>query len=110
MDEMGYVLKIYEVFRDLGEDKAKTLAEVIEYLENQKAVTSQELKETELALIKEIEQVRKDLKETELKLTKEIEQVRKELKEIKADFIKWSFLFWLGQIGVVVTLIKLFFQ
>ena len=78
---MGYALKIYEAFRDLGEDKASVLAEFVEYVESRKSATSEELKETELRLQKEIEQVRKELKETELKLQKEIEQVRKELKE-----------------------------
>jgi predicted nucleic acid-binding Zn-ribbon protein len=79
--KMGYALKIYEAFRDLGEDKASALAEFVEYVESRKSATSEELKETELRLQKEIEQVRKELKETELKLQKEIEQVRKELKE-----------------------------
>ena len=111
---MGYAVKVYATFRDLGEDKAKLLAEVVEYLESQKAATSEELKETELRLSKEIEQtrleieqVRKELKETELKLSKEIEQVRKEIKEAKVDFIKWSFLFWVGQIGVIAAFLKL---
>ena len=89
---MGYALKIYEAFRDLGEDKASILAEFVEYVETRKAATSEELKETELKLQagieetglklwKETGQLRKELKETELKLQKEIEQVRKELKE-----------------------------
>ena len=78
---MGYALKIYEAFRDLGEDKASVLAEFVEYVESRKSATSEELKETELKLQKEIEQVKKELKETEFRLQKEIEQVRKEVKE-----------------------------
>jgi DNA anti-recombination protein RmuC len=67
-----------------------------------------ELKETELKLSKEIEQVRAELKETELKLSKEIEQVRAELKvEIArshASLLKWSFLFWASQLGAILLL------
>ncbi len=115
---------MYEAFRDLGEDKAKILAEFVEYVESKKAATSEELRETELRLQGEIEQVRKELRETELRLQKEIEgvrleieQVRKELKETelrlqkeiegvkveiqrtRADIIKWMIVFWAGQLA-----------
>ena len=129
---MGYALKIYEAFRDLGEEKASILAEFVEYMESRKAATTQELKETELRLQKgieevrkelketelklqkeieqvklEVEEVRKELKETELRLQKEIEQVRKEISETKASLIKWMFLFWTGQLIGVAGLLKL---
>ena len=129
---MGYALKIYEAFRDLGEEKASILAEFVEYMESRKAATTQELKETELRLQKGIEQVRleveevrkelketelrlqkgieevrKELKETELRLQKEIEQVRKEISETKASLIKWMYLFWTGQLIGVAGLLKL---
>ena len=129
---MGYALKIYEAFRDLGEEKASILAEFVEYMESRKAATTQELKETELRLQKGIEQVRleveevrkelketelrlqkgteevrKELRETELRLQKEIEQVRKEISETKASLIKWMFLFWTGQLIGVAGLLKL---
>ena len=86
---MGYALKIYEAFRDLGEEKASILAEFVEYMESRKAATTQELKETEL------------------RLQKEIEQVRKEISETKASLIKWMFLFWTGQLIGVAGLLKL---
>jgi len=122
---MGYAVKIYEAFRYLGEDKASILAEFVEYVESRKSATSQELKETELKLTKEIEQVRKELKETELRLQQEIEQVRleveqvrkelketelkltKEISETKATIVKWMFLFWTGQLIAVAGLLKL---
>ena len=133
---MGYAVKIYEAFRDLGEDKAAILAEFVEYVESRKAATSQELRETELRLqaeieqvrlelTKEIEQTRKELKETELRLQKEIEQVRleltreieqvrleveqvrREISETKATLVKWMFLFWTGQLVAIAGLLKL---
>jgi Rps23 Pro-64 3,4-dihydroxylase Tpa1-like proline 4-hydroxylase len=134
---MGYALKIYEAFREYGEEKARILAEAFEELEKRypqilDMATKKDLTETELKLTKEIEeirlgveqvrkemkevelrlqgeieQVRKELKETELKLTKEIEQVRREISETKASLVKWMFLFWTGQIIAFAGLLKL---
>jgi multidrug resistance efflux pump len=77
--------------------RARVIAEAFEVLESRyphlpDLATRQNLSETELRLVKEIEQtraelkldveqVRAELKEIELKLVKEIEQVRAELKE-----------------------------
>jgi len=112
---MGYAVKIYSAFKDLGEEKARILAEFAEYVESQKAATSEELKGTELRLQKEIELVRKELKETELRLRKEIEQVRLEVEQVKtkieetkAGLIKWMFVFWVGQVAAIASLIKWF--
>ena len=127
---MGYALKIYEAFREYGEEKARILAEAFEELEKRypqilDMVTKRDLTETELKLTKEIEQVRKEMKEMELRLQGEIEQVRKEMKELelrlqkeieqvrreisetKASLVKWMFLFWTGQIIAFAGLLKL---
>ena len=42
---MGYALKVYQEFLDLGEAKAAVLADFIEYIENQRAVSVEELKD-----------------------------------------------------------------
>ena len=130
---MGYALKIYEAFREYGEEKARVLAEAFEELEKRypqtlNMTTRQDLSEAELKLTKEIEQVRleveetrKEVKETELKLIKEIEQVRleftKEIEEVrleieqtKSSLIKWMFVFWTGQIVAIAGLLKLFLR
>ncbi len=65
--------------------RARVIAEAFEMLESRyphlpDLATRQNLSETELKLLKEIELVRAELKETELRLAKEIEQVRAELK------------------------------
>ena len=116
---MGYALKIYEAFREYGEEKARILAEAFEELEKRypqilDMATRKDLSETELKLTKEIEQVRleltkeiegvrleveevrKELKETELKLTKEIEQV-------KFSTIKWIVALIGGQTVVLIS-------
>ena len=127
---MGYALKIYEAFREYGEEKARILAEAFEELEKRypqilDMATRKDLSETELKLTKEIEQVRleltkeiegvrleveevrKELKETELKLTKEIEQVRleltKEIEQVKFSTIKWIVALIGGQTVVLIS-------
>jgi predicted phage-related endonuclease len=87
---MGYALKIYEAFREYGEEKARVLAEAFEELEKRYTqildmATKRDLSETELRLIKEIEATRKEIKELELKLTKEVEQVRLEVEEVRKE-------------------------
>lgn len=73
--------------------RAKAITEAFEMLESRyphlhDLATRQNLSETELRLIKEIEQVRAELKETELRLIKEIEQVRANLKETELKLSK----------------------
>ncbi len=77
--------------RDLSETELRLVKE-IEQLRGEFAKETEqirgEIKETELRLVKQIEQVRAELKETELKLTNEIEQVRAELKETELKLTK----------------------
>ncbi|MBN2701816.1 MAG: hypothetical protein JXR29_10245 [Methylothermaceae bacterium] len=117
---MPSVIDLYEKLASATDDKAraKIIAEAFEALEERypnlsDTVTRTDLSETELRLIKEIEQVRADL-------TKEIEQVRAELKgdiervraELKVDLantraniLVWSFVFWLTQFSAILILI-----
>ncbi len=112
--------------------RAKIIAEAFEMLEARyphlpDLATRQNLSETELKLIKEIEQVRleltreieqvrAELKETELKLVKEIEQVKHETEQVRAELkvdiararaniLQWSFVFWLTQFGAIALLL-----
>jgi methyl-accepting chemotaxis protein len=82
---MGYALKIYEAFEELGKERAAILAEFVEYMESRRAATSEEVRESELRLQKEIEQVRKEVKEVELRLRGEIEQVRLEVEQVRKE-------------------------
>jgi len=116
---MGYALKIYEVFREYGEEKARVLAEAFEALEKRypqilDVATRRNLSETELKLIKEIEgvrleveEVRKEIKEIELKFTREVA-------DVKSSTIKWIVGLIGGQTIVLVitifTLLKIFVE
>ena len=128
---MGYALKIYEAFEELGKERAAILAEFVEYMESRRAATSEEVRESELRLQKEIEQVRKEMKEVELRLRGEIEQVRKEVKEVelrlrkeieqvrlevgkvrlevervRSSLVKWMFIFWTGQVIAIMGILR----
>jgi DNA anti-recombination protein RmuC len=97
---MTSVVALYDALTTAPDDRARArlIAEAFERLEERyphlaDLVTQGYLRESELRLQKEIEQVRADLRITELRLQKEIEQVRADLKadieqgrvELKAD-------------------------
>jgi len=103
---MGYALKIYEAFEELGKERASILAEFVEYMESKRAATSEEVRESELRLQKEIEQVRKEVKEVELRLRGEIEQVRLEVERVKSSLVKWMFIFWIGQVIAIIGILR----
>jgi len=79
------------------EEKSKIIAEIIDefdknYPDLKYHATKSDVKESELKLIKEIEQIRKEIKEVEAKLQKEIKEVennlQKEIKEVELRFSK----------------------
>ncbi len=96
---MSSVIDLYERLSTAEDEKARAriVAEAFEALEARyphlsETATRTDLSETELRLIKEIEQVRTEtekvraeLSETELRLTKEIEQVRAETEKVRSD-------------------------
>ncbi|MDQ7032882.1 MAG: DUF1542 domain-containing protein [Desulfonauticus sp.] len=103
-------LKYHATKQDVTETELRLIKEIEK--------VRKEIKEVELKLTREIEDVRKEIKEVELKLTREIEDVRKEIKEIdlkltreiketKSTLIKWSFGFWISQLGVLLSIVFL---
>ncbi len=105
---------LINMFNEYGQGQKE---DVIEAVEQRFEKTVVQVK-SELKI--EIEQVKSELKieieqvKAELKI--EIEQVKAELKidiarveikleQIKTDLIRWLFLFWIGQMGVVIGLI-----
>jgi DNA repair exonuclease SbcCD ATPase subunit len=99
------IIKAILTNNTLSEDKkSEIIAEIMEefqktYPDLQYHATKADVKETELKLVKEIEDTRKeikeveaklakDIREVELKLTQEIENTRKEIKEVEAKLTK----------------------
>ncbi len=104
---MSSSVALYEALTTAPDDRARArvIAEAIERLEERyphlpDLVTQGHLRETELRLQKEIEQVRGEIRETELRLQKEIVQV-------KADLLKWLVPLMFAQVAAIAALVKL---
>ncbi|MCI4624618.1 MAG: hypothetical protein L3V56_01515 [Candidatus Magnetoovum sp. WYHC-5] len=50
---------------------------------------------------------KEDLLKLELTLRAEIEKSRIEIEKSKSDLLRWMFIFWASQIGLIIALIKL---
>jgi len=98
-------LKYHATKNDVTETELRLTKEIEETRKEIEEVRK-EIKEVEFKLSMEIEEVRKEIKEVELRLTKEIKELdvklSKEIKETKAVMIKWSFLFWISQMGALL--------
>ena len=64
--------------------------------------------------LRKLEQAKSELKDEINKVDKRLEQVKSELKtdiaNVKADLIKWMFIFWAGQVititGILIAFLK----
>ena len=65
---------------------------------------------TEAAILTVEEKFERRLTEEISKLDKRINELDKNMSENKADIIKWMFIFWAGQIGILVAVLDLFFK
>jgi len=127
---------LYEALTSAPDERARArvIAEAFERLEERyphlpDLATQAHLRETELRLHKEIEQIRADLKadieqvraelkadieqvraelrETELRIQKEIEVVRREIVQVKVDLLKWLVPLMFAQVAAIAALVKL---
>ena len=82
-------IELYEILKEkIGEKEAKTLVEYIE--------TKVDKKFDE----------KKDILATKI----DIEGLRTEIQKMKADIIKWMFLFWIGQLASLIAILQIFFR
>jgi hypothetical protein len=44
------------------------------------------------------------------KINAEFSRVRQEMAEMKADLIRWMFIFWVGQLGAILGILFAFFR
>jgi hypothetical protein len=51
-----------------------------------------------------------DIAKVKYKLGKEISEVKADITESKADTIKWMFIFWIGQVAVMLGIVLLFLK
>ncbi len=98
---------LYEALTTAPDDRARArvIAEAIERLEERyphlpDLATQGHIREAELRLQKEIEQIHAKLRETELRLQKEIAHV-------KLDLLKWMVPLMFAQVAAIAALVKL---
>lgn len=89
-------IELYEILKaKVGEKEAKTL---VEYIEAKVEKKFEEKKDT-LATKEDIHN---------LKI--EIEEIRTDMQKMKAEIIKWMFLFWIGQLASLIAILQIFFK
>jgi hypothetical protein len=122
---MNSSVALYEALTSAPDERARArvIAEAFERLEERyphlpELATQGHVRESELRLQKEIEEVRAELKldieqvrgalrESELRLLKEIEQVRGEVARTKVDLLKWIVPLMFAQVAAIAALVKL---
>lgn len=111
------IISIPKLLREkLGDEGTDALVHVLN--ENEKELKSSIIEfaaqRFEQTLTREIAGVRVELAESEKRfdkrLTEEIADLGGRIDKSKSDTIKWMFLFWIGQIGVVLGFILTVFK
>lgn len=86
-------LKIFEELKSgLDEKQAKAVAEAIE------------------KSLEEYEEKQKGFLATKEDLSKEISRLEIKTEQAKSELIKWMFIFWIGQIGVLTAIFGVIFK
>lgn len=92
---MPTVLELYEKLKPkLGEEEARALLEFVEASVERRAATKEDLLRTEGALKEEMARL-------DQKLREEIARLDQKIDTTKADLIKWTFGFWIGNVAVL---------
>ena len=107
---MPTVLELYEKLKPkLGEEEARALLEFVEASVERKAATKEDLFRTETALKEDLLRtegaLKEDLRRTERALKEDLQRtemaLREEIQRTRADLIKWTFGFWIGNVAVL---------
>jgi hypothetical protein len=87
------VIDLYDILKSkIGDKEAKTLVESVELKVEKKF----EEQMNEIVTKSDVFQVKNDL---EIKIEK-----------IRADLIKWMFIFWVGQVSITIAMVLLFLK
>jgi hypothetical protein len=91
-------LDLFDILRTkIGEVEAKTLVEFVE----QKVIQQIEGEVSGLS-------TKADLLTTKADLKKDISNLEVKIERTKSEIIKWMFIFWAGQTGIMVGILALF--
>ncbi len=98
--------ELYEKLKPkLGEEETRLLVDFIESRFERRAATKKDLQRAETALKEDLRRTeasrREEIHRVETSLREEIHALRAETHNIKADVLKWSFAFWIGNVAVL---------
>jgi hypothetical protein len=100
-------IELYEILKPkVGEKEAKTLVEYIEAKVEKKFEEKKDI----LATKQDISAVKQDIANLEIAVKQDISNLEVKLEKTRADIIKWMFIFWAGQIGVLIAILQIFFR
>jgi hypothetical protein len=100
------ILSVGKPLRErLGDDGVDALVDLI----NQALI---EQKNGVIAFVEEKFERRlsEEISKLEVKLVERISSVESKISEVKADLIKWMFIFWVGQVAVILGILFAFFK
>ena len=107
------VITIPKVIREkLGEDGAEALTKLLNEIEEQAKEDNIRLVEEkfEKRLAEEIGKVRVEIAQVKTDLEVKIADLDVKIERVQANLIKWMFIFWVGQIGVLTGILFAFFK
>lgn len=95
--DMSHAVKIYKIFEGvLPPEKAEEFVAELEKI--QESTLTQTLK----TLV-----AKEDLAATKEDLMREIGKLDVKITDVRADIIKWMFLFWIGQVASILAILKI---
>ncbi|GER93626.1 hypothetical protein A45J_1374 [hot springs metagenome] len=98
----------------ISEVKAELETKISEVKTDLEAKISEVEERFERRLSEEVASLRVKISEVKAELETKISEVKAELEakisEVKVDIIKWMFIFWAGQIVVLIAILQIFFR
>ncbi|MBF0320991.1 MAG: hypothetical protein HQL01_14425 [Nitrospirae bacterium] len=123
------VITIPDALRErLGEEATRAFVDVIKEVDSEskkELATRADLKEEvykinerisklderiTIEAIKTNERITSEISKVNERITSEISKLRNDNEKSFKENIKWMFIFWIGQIAVIITILKLFFK
>jgi histidinol dehydrogenase len=101
---MGRTSVSLRVREKLGHEASEDLADAFEEAKREMLVVAQEKFEARLSGA--MADLRVTMAEGFANLRKEMAEMRVEMSEMRSDTIRWSFLFWIGQVAVIIAVLS----